>query len=404
MLDFYKQRMHLAAPSDSRWEGLRPRPAADSTSDDVPEAVIEGTALVGELLKSCLGHGVRLFVETAATELVSVDGCVVGVRAERDGRPWTVGARHGVLVATGGYGGNAALKRLWLNRPLLVTCEVAENEGDGHLMGMAVGAQVANLGDAWWIPFMHLGVDDYDMTNVVGSRTDRILPHTMIVNAAGKRFVNEATNYYDFGEAFGTADGAGPRNFPAWFIFDQQGVDRYGILAFKVPAGEPPSWLTVSDSLVDLATRLGIEPSSLVATTERFNRYATEGRDLDFHRGENAWDMAWGDPSNVPNPCLGTIANPPFYAVKVLPGALATKGGLRVNAKGQVISAARPFEPIPGLFAAGNSSNAAPARSYPGPGSTIGAAMTFGYIVGKQIADRVTEETRRSRPAMRARD
>jgi 3-oxosteroid 1-dehydrogenase len=392
MLEFYSEHMHLACASDARWEGLRPYSVAGAADADA-EFVIEGTALIGELLQAGLGHGVQPFVNTRATELIALDGRVVGVRAVHEGKPWRIRARHGVLVATGGYGGNAELKQQWLNRPMLVTCEIDDNEGDGHLMGMAIGAQVANLGDAWWIPFVDLGVDAYGVANVIGSRTDRILPHTMIVNAQGKRFINEATNYYDFAEGFGTSHGAAARNFPAWFIFDQQGVDRYGVLAFKVPPGEPPSWLTVSDSLPELAAKLDIDASSLIDTINRFNQFAIAGNDLDFHRGENPWDAGWGDPDIGANPCLGTIAKPPFYAMKILPGALATKGGLRVNGNAQVLSAAPPFDPIPGLWAAGNCSSGGPARSYPGPGSTIGAAMTFGYLAGREIAELVAVET-----------
>ena len=389
MLDYYSEKMHLAPPADAQDHGLSASSIGVGAGAPEVEFVGEGGALVGELLKACLAHGVVFRTEAQAIELLNVEGRVVGVRTLREGRSLLVQALHGVLVATGGYGRNEELKRLWLNRPLIATREIDENQGDGHLMGLAVGAQVANLGDAWWIPCIHMGAEG-GVVNAAGSREDRILPHTIIVNMAGKRFINEATNYYDFAEGFGTLSGAAPRNFPAWLIFDQQGVDRYAMLAFKVPPGDPPDWLSVGESVTDLARKLGVDAAGLVETVERFNRFAEEGTDLDFHRGENPWDLGWGDPDNRPNPCLGAIATPPFYAVKVVPGALATKGGLRVNAHGAVISAVHPFGPIPGLFAAGNCSNAGPARSYPGPGSTIGAAMTFGYIVGSQIAELVS--------------
>jgi 3-oxosteroid 1-dehydrogenase len=386
MMDYYKEKMYHSPPPRAEDPDLPSPRSGQAPAGTEVEFVGSGTALVGRLFAACLEHNVVPYLDTQATALVIEDGRVVGVRAVHDGRSWLVRARHGVLVATGGYGGNEELKRLWLNRPLLATCEIVENEGDGHLMGMAAGAQLAGLGEAWWMPYAHIGVD-YGVTNIGGTREDRILPHTMIVNKAGRRFINETTNYFDFGESFGSITGAGPRNFPAWLIFDQQGVDRYAMLAMKVPPGKTPEWLTVGRSMAHLAEILGIDADGLAETTKRFNRFATEGKDLDFHRGEGPWDLAWGDPDNGANSCLGTLEKPPFYAVELVPGALATKGGLRVNDRGQVISAGAPFDPIPGLYAAGNSSNAAPSASYPGPGATIGSAMTFGYIVGRQIAE-----------------
>lgn len=386
LIDYYAQQMYLAPPRTAMTEAVAAR-ARKEGPQGAPDFVGCGTALVGELLKACLAHGVRIEVETRAQTLVMEAGRVMGVEAEREGKPWRAHARHGVLVATGGYSGSAELKRLWLLRPMLNTCEIPENEGDGHLMGMAVGAQTALMGGVWSLPFIHVGVDDHGvMKNIARSREDRSLPHTMIVNKQGRRFTNEASNYYDVCENFGANSGAAPRNLPAWLIFDHQGVERYAMLAAKVPAGPTPEWLTKGETLADLARQLGIDAARFEETAARFNGFVRAGRDLDFERGENPWDIGWGDPACKPNPSLGTIEKAPFYAVEVVPGALATNGGLRVNGQGQVLSAARPFAPIPGLYAAGNCSNAAPATSYPGPGTTIGAAMTFGYLAALQVA------------------
>jgi 3-oxosteroid 1-dehydrogenase len=207
----------------------------------------------------------------------------------------------------------------------------------------------------------------------------------MIVNPAGKRFMNEAVNYYDAGESFGNTVGAAPRNYPAWVLFDQQGVEKYAVLAYKIPPGELPEWLHTADTVEALATSIGIDPATLVATVERFNEFARTGVDEDFHRGENPWDMAWGDPKNQPNRCLGTLEKAPFYATPIYPGAIATRGGLRIDAQGRVLSA-RNGEPIPGLYASGNCSNGSATGAYAGPGATIGPAMTFSYLVGRQVA------------------
>jgi 3-oxosteroid 1-dehydrogenase len=349
--------------------------------DDV-DTYWRGTALVATLLHACLERGVDVRTATPVTALVVDGGRIGGVEAEHDGGTTTLRAPN-VLVATGGYTNNEELRRLWLSRPITFTCDVTSNQGDGHLMGMAVGAQLAGLGDAWWNPHTPLqGADG--AINAAGTREDRILPHTMMVNPAGRRFMNEAVNYYDAGEAFGLKEGAGPRNFPAWLLFDQQGVERYALLAWKIPRGERPEWFHTADSVEALATSIGVDPAVLRASVERFNEFARTGTDDDFHRGESPWDRSWGDPTQEPNPSLGTLEQPPFYAVPMYPGAISTRGGLRVDASARVLSA-RDGEPIPGLFAAGNCSNGSAAGAYVGPGATIGPAMTFGYLAGRQV-------------------
>jgi 3-oxosteroid 1-dehydrogenase len=210
-----------------------------------------------------------------------------------------------------------------------------------------------------------------------------------MVNEAGRRFMNEALNYYDAGEAFGRRSGPGPRNFPAWLVFDQEGVDRYGVLAYKVPPeDERPEWFHAADTIRDLARSINVEPDAMQLTIERFNGFARSGLDTDFGRGESEWDRAWGDPNNTPNPSLGTIDRSPFYAVPIYPGAVSTRGGLRVDDIGRVLSA-KSGEPIPGLYGAGNCSNGSAAGGYAGPGATIGPAMTFGYLIGRTVADAV---------------
>jgi 3-oxosteroid 1-dehydrogenase len=379
-LEYYRQSMHLAHPGSDL--------ATAMATPDPPEVDTywRGTALVARLLKECLSRGVVVHVDTPALELLSEDGRVVGVKATHGGDVVEFRAPH-VLMATGGYAHNEELKRLWLNRPIVHTCENPANEGDGHRMGVAVGAQLAGLGDAWWMPHTPLA-GSRGALNAGGTREDRSLPHTMMVNPAGRRFMNEAVNYYDAGESFGDCVGAAPRDYPAWLLFDTQGVKHYAILAWKIPPGERPDHLHVADSIEELAESIGVDATALCVSVERFNGFARAGVDEDFHRGENAWDRAWGDPEHLPNPSLGTLEEGPFYAVPVYPGAIATRGGLRIDATGRVLSALTG-DPIPGLYASGNCSNGAAPGCYAGPGATIGPAMTFGYLVGKQVADQV---------------
>jgi 3-oxosteroid 1-dehydrogenase len=382
MLDYYTKKMHLMTPSDM---------AAARADDRDGDVYWHGTALAARLLQACLRHGVDVRTGAHVEQLCLEEGRVTGARAGIAGQSISFRAPH-LLMATGGYANNEELKRLWLNRPLDYTCEISANQGDGHLMGVAVGAQLAGLGDAWWLPHIPLG-EENGVRNLAGTREDRILPHTLIVNSAARRFVNEATNYYDFGEAFGLKNGAGVRNFPAWFIFDRQGFERYGLLAFKVPRGDCPAWLHIANSVSGLARSIGVDPGALANTIDRFNGFARSGVDEDFHRGENAWDRAWGDPDTKPNPSLGTVEKAPFYALPVYPGANSTRGGLRVDASGRVLSAASGA-PIPGLYASGNCSNASATGAYCGPGATLGPAMTFGFIIGRQIAETLKARAR----------
>jgi 3-oxosteroid 1-dehydrogenase len=380
-LDYYRGRGHVQPLGT-----IPPRMAAPGEAVETPEFFASGSALIAQLLKGCLEQGVTIYTETPGRELLVQGGRVVGVRAERDGEPLYLRAHRGVMMATGGYGVNEELKRLWMTRPLEATCDVESNTGDGHLMGLAIGAGVAGLGDAWWMPHMAGGRNPDGSVLFASSREDRHVPHTIIVNGRGRRFMNEALNYYDAGEPFGTKEGGPVRNHPAWYVFDSQAREKYMIVAAKFPGGEVPDWMVSADSIDELAGKLQIDPPTLTRNVERFNEFARAGKDEDFERGSNEWDVVWGDPHNEPNPSLGTIERPPFYALQVRNGALATRGGLRVNANAQVLSALPPFAPIPGLYAAGNCCDGAVAGSYVGPGATIGAAMTFGYIAALRVA------------------
>lgn len=375
LLEYYRQSMHLLPLGSLAMTRA-------GVGDGATDTYWRGTALVAALLKACLDRGVVVHTDTPAGELVLDGGRVTGVKATHHGQEVTFHAPH-VLMATGGYTSNDELKRLWLTTPLTYTCDVESNEGDGHLMGIAAGAQVAGLGDAWWMPHTPLGIHD-GVVNAAGTREDRIVPHTMMVNPAGKRFMNEAVNYYDAGESFGRKAGATDRNYPAWLLFDQQGVEKYAVLGYKVMSPEPPPWLHVGNTIEELAVSIDIDAATLRATVDRFNSFARTGVDEDFQRGANPWDRAWGDPANSPNPVLGPLERAPFFAVPVYPGAIATRGGLRVDASARVLSA-KDGQPIPGLYASGNCSNATATGAYVGPGATIGPAMTFGYLAAKQV-------------------
>lgn len=369
-LDYYVNRDHLRPPAA--------QPAVPA-QPDARATYGRGTALVAQLTRACLRHDVEFRMASAVEQLVVESGSVVGVRTATG----TLRARRGVLMATGGYSHNAELLRHWIARPLVDSCEAGANQGDGHLAALRVGAQLSGLGDAWWMPRTPQPAGPGD-ANIGGSKDDRVLPHVIVVNAAGRRFMNEAVNYYDAGEAFGLRAGAAGRNFPAWMIFDQQGVQKYAVLASKAAMAGVSVEVVSGQTLEDLARSAGIYAEGLRRTVTRFNGFARAGVDEDFGRGGNDWDRGWGDPGNAPNPSLGSLEASPFFAVPLYPGALATRGGLCVDERARVLSV--DGTPIEGLYAAGNCSSGGPTGSYPGPGATLGAAMTFGYLAAMDAA------------------
>ena len=133
-----------------------------------------------------------------------------------------------------------------------------------------------------------------------------------------------------------------------------------------------------ADTLDELAEKTGLPADAFTATVERFNGFARTGVDEDFKRGESAYDRYYGDPTNKPNPNLGEISHGPFYAAKMVPGDLGTKGGVVTDVHGRALRDDGSI--IEGLYAAGNVSAPVMGHTYPGPGGTIGPAMTFGYL------------------------
>lgn len=358
--------------------------------------VCYGGALVGKLLKAALDRSIQPMLEASAKEILVEEGRVAGVRVVQNGaaapgqpageREIRIRARRGVVLASGGFEWDAKLSAQFLGGQLTHPNSPPSNQGDGLRMAMALGADLANMSEAWWCPSVMIPGEEYDGKPLNrGDFATRSMPHSIIVNRQGARFVNEAQNYNDLMKPFFTFDPLGYErpNLPAWIILDHQYLTRYALLTF-MPGQKAPEWLPQADSLSALATAVGIDPQGLEATVARFNRFAIEGRDPDFHRGESLYDHFYGDPDHKPNPNLGTIEKGPFYALRVHPGAIGTKGGARVTPDAQVIRA--DGEPISGLYAAGNVMAGVTGPGYPGAGATIGAGMTFGFIAGSHAA------------------
>lgn len=347
-----------------------------------------GNALIGALRCSLMDRGVPLWVETPARELITEQGRVVGVVAERAGRTIRIRANRGVVLASGGFEANQALREKYLPKPTRAewTCGNPYNAGDAVGMGLAVGAALDMMDEAWWGPTTVVPGEARARMLVI----EKSLPGGILVNRRGQRFVNEALSYDDVVKAIHAKNTPDAPTVPCQLIFDATFRKNYPVGPF-LPGGQQPDWalpgilkrsyLKKADTLDALARLVGIDPAGLQATVQRFNEFARAGKDEDFHRGESVFQTYYGDANHKPNPCLGPIEKPPFYAMETFPGELGTKGGLKTDAKARVVNEAD--QPIAGLYAIGNCSASPMGRTYPGPGSTIGPATTFGFIAAR---------------------
>ena len=348
-----------------------------------------GNALIARLRRSLLDRDVPLWLSCPAKELIVEDGRVVGAVAEREGEAVRILARQGVLLAAGGFSRSAAMRRD--HQPHVATTAWSasnlRNLGDGHRMGQAAGGRLVLMDAAWWTPTIRLPGQELAWVIVV----EKNLPHGVIVDQDGRRFTNEAAPYLDVVKGMFAA---GPQAVPAWLIVDATFRHRYpiGPLApgYAVPDKRVSrrfmaGFLHKASSLAELAGLLSMDEAVLTESLSRFNAMARAGTDEDFQRGESLSDRYYGDPRVTPNPCLGPVERPPFYATAVYPGDLGTKGGLVIDAGARVLG--DDDAPIAGLYAAGNCAAPVMGRTYPGAGGTIGPALTFGFLAAESAAE-----------------
>lgn len=353
-----------------------------------------GNALAARLAKSCFDLGVPIWTSAPARELIRHgDGPVRGAVVEREGRRVTVEARHGVVLAAGGFPQDVARRRaLFPHAPTGAehwSPAPPGNTGDGLRLAEAVGAAVEDRypNAAAWCPVSLVPRRD-GTTGVFPHFIDRAKPGVIGVTRQGRRFVNEANSYHDYVQAM-VAACAGEAEVASWLICDHPTIRRYGLgfaKPFPFPVGHyvRTGYLTCGATLRELATKAGIDPDGLEATVAAYNGPARRGEDPEFGRGSTAYNRYLGDPLITPNPCVAPVETGPFYALKLVPGDLGTFAGLRANENAQVLD--REGRPIPGLYAAGNDLASIMGGNYPGGGITLGPAMTFGFVAACHIA------------------
>jgi 3-oxosteroid 1-dehydrogenase len=352
-----------------------------------------GNALVARLRLSLLEREVPLWLGTKVARVVEEGGSVRGVEAVRDGRPVRIEARRGVLLAAGGFAMNGAMRARYQRPPTGTEWTAASREdlGDGITMGLERGAATDLMEEGWWTPTTVVPGEALPWILVV----EKSLPGAILVNKAGRRFTNEAAPYIEVVNGIYRDHGKTGASVPSYLVMDARCRRKYP-LGPLLPGGILPElfwkrrwtqgWLTKAPTLGELADRIGVDRAGLEATVETFNAYAREGKDLDFARGESAYDRYYADPRCKPNPSLAPLARAPFYAIPVWPGDLGTKGGLVTDEHARVLR--EGGEAIPGLYATGNSSASMMGATYPGAGGTIGPAMTFGYLAALHAMSR----------------
>lgn len=342
-----------------------------------------GVGLVAALLEGAARAGVTVVTDTRLCDVHrDTEGRITGADLDRAGSMSSVACRS-LILATGGFDWDQERRAALLPPALAASAAVPTNTGDALSLAERLGARVENLGEGWWMPMLAvpgetLGGQPFHRALI----RERGAPRQILVNRAGRRFVDECAPYNDLGKALQRSQGDTP-NDPAYLIFDHGFRARYPLATIR-PDHPLPDWVVQAGTLNALADRLRVDGHALEGTVRRWNQQCETGVDADFGRGDNVYDRYYGDPEVRPNPNLGPLDEPPYYAVRVLAGTIGTKGGPVTDPQGRVLSEAGT--PIAGLYAVGNAAAFWAADAYPGPGATLGIGMTMGFLAGRHAA------------------
>ncbi len=349
-----------------------------------------GCAGVARLRASLLDRDIPLWLSTPMTRVIDSDGKVLGIEVERGGERLRIQARRGVVLAAGGFEHNQAMREQYLPQPTdhRWSAGTRDNTGDAISEGLRLGAKMHRLDEAWWCNTISVPGETQPRLSIM----EKSYPGSIVVNPAGERFSNESQNYMAFQqETFRKHSAANPCH-PAWQVFDANFRARYFVGPlynskfmpdWAVPKRfEEEGFFARAESISELADKIGVDAEGLTATVAKMNAYARSGVDEDLKRGESAYDRYYGDPRVSPNPCLGAIEQAPYYAIRIDPGDFGTQGGMVIDANARVCH--EDGHTIEGLYAIGNCS-APTLPCYPGPGATLGPAMTFAYQAAKSI-------------------
>jgi hypothetical protein len=356
--------------------------------------VTSGNALAARLAKSALDLNIPILTSSPVKEIVMKNDHATGVRTGGEGGERVITARHGVVLACGGFPHD--VKRIAKAYPHLqrggehLSPTPTSNTGDGLNMAEAVGGKVEiRFKDAAaWMPVSYVPYANGEF-GVFPHLLDRYKPGIIGVLKNGKRFTNESNSYHDVGADLTQACN-GQKDTAMWLVCDKTTLGKYGI-GFVKPAPMPigrflrNGYLIQSNTLAELAHKAGIDPAGLEQTVREYNVDAVKGNDPAFGRGTTTFNRYLADPENKPNPCVAPVQTGPFYAVKVIMGDLGTFDGIQTSVMGEVLK--DDGSAIAGLYAVGNDRASIMGGNYPAAGITHGPNMTFGFVTGNHIAD-----------------
>lgn len=362
------------------------RYAADRLRHPRGTRLVMGNALVARLFQSLRAADVDIRFGWRLRDLDMCEGRVVGGSfVEKCGAVHRVRARAGVVLATGGVGHDAGLRcELHEDGDRIFSLAAKDVRGEGLQAARRAGAKLEThgRGNLFWQPVSVVPHASGTSGLFPHLFLDRAKPGLIAVNSAGRRFVDESLSYHHF------VEGLLPHG-RCWLICDAEFVRRYGLGVIPPGARVPHRWaregyIACEPTLDALTRRVGVETQAFLATVARVNGFAATGRDLDFGRGETEVGRFNGDATHAPNPCLGPIVTPPFCALEIHAADAASSAGLATDRDGRVQDSAGAS--IPGLYACGNDAASIMQGSYPGPGTTLGPAVVFGYRIGRAVA------------------
>lgn len=371
------------------------------------EGITSGAELVRQLKTAIDSKGIQVLLNHKADRLITNSkGEVTGIEVIANNKTrLKIRSRKAVIFGSGGFTQNQEMRLNYLRGPVFGGCAVRTNEGDFVYMATALGAQLENMNNAWWNEAVLLDIlknpsPPMDVFFVPGD--------SMIqVDKYGNRIVNEKFTYNERTQVHFEWDPVKSeyKNLLTFMIYDERTADIWGSFGFAYPI--PPKGVNspsvisantfeeltkkIETQLASVSDRIGgfkLDKSftaNLKETVSKFNKYAMNGVDLLFHRGETPIEIAFHGPAakgnDKPNPTMYPLSEKgPYYAIILTAGTLDTKGGPKINNKAQVLN--KEDKPIKGLYGAGNCIGSPAGQAYWAAGGTIGPAITFGYIAG----------------------
>ncbi len=391
------------------WEGgLRIGRSVDWRKGKTTDNPTDRHAWRHAYLEAAEREGAKIMLQTTARKFVfrmQEDDVpeVLGVIAEQQGKTIAIKAKKAVLLASGGFEWNESHVKDFVDNPELYPFSFSTNKGYGLEMAMSVGSRLTNMSRFWGSTTLKDPAERFKRAGTLAPWLHaRYKPHSMMVNKTGRRFMNEACDYNTAGKMFNRRESYlnnELENMPCWMVFDQQHIDNGFLVTsfFYEEKDERGVWPFVkkADTLEELAEIIGVPKENLVDEVARFNGFVKNGKDEDFHRGEDPHDLTFFQNANEPwenvYRTLGTIEQGPFYAVEIAVMTLGTCGGPKIDKHAQVEHISG--KPVGRFYACGNVTGfGGPGDVYGGAGGTLGPGFVMGFAAASHIVDSKLED------------